>query len=443
MKDFQKALYSRKGSQLDLSFDLQTLEGSERVVVGFATLDNVDFGDDIVASEASLKAFQNFRGNVRVQHDKARPVGRVLDFIPAQLHDPVTGQTHDGIKVAVYISEGAEDIWKMCQDGTLSGFSIGGAVTKASKVYRDDLKKTVQIIDEYALLELSLVDSPMNGLANVVDIFKALDQSNLMEKDFNTLNLFYCGTDRLAAKVHGSDYDCPSCGDAMVSFGKTNENEEISKSLEKVFAELNNKETKGGQSTVKDTTVEINKDAEGNTEEVVVEEAVIDEEAPKAEEEKVETEVEEVVETPDAETETDNAESDAVEEVAAEEEAKIDEDTKTLMEDLKAALAAAREESSATAKSVDGFKDELETLSKGFTTLKSEIEALSTEQGDIKEKLNSVNEGIQATQKRLDVVDENSVFKKSLEGNSSEHESVKEPEESIFKGRFWSGNYKV
>ncbi len=431
MTDFQRALYNRRGSQLNLSFDLQKSEGSDRVVVGFATLDNVDFGDDIVTAEASLKAFQGFRGNVRLQHDKGRPVGRVLDFMPASYFDEKTGKTYNGIKVAVYISKGAEDVWEMCQDGTLSGFSIGGAVIKASKIYKQDIKKTVQIIDDYALLELSLVDSPMNGEANIQTVFKALEEPT-MEKSFDVKNLFYCGVDQIAAESYGNEHSCPSCKEPMVSFGKKNENEDIAKSLENVFKELR-QETKGGQSTMSDTTVEIVKDVEGNDEIAEINEAVVEEvEVPDTEiVEEVETEVEEVVETPDAEVEDESTDS---EEVAEEKPVENEVDTAELIAQLQAELKAALEASQlVTSKGFEEVKENFETFSKELAAVKQEIAKHEETTSELKEKLNSVSEGIVETQKRLDVVDGNLAIKKSLD-TPSQHKVQKE---SPMTGVFW------
>lgn len=442
MNEIGKLLYNRQGSQLNLSFDLVSMEGSSRTVVGYATLDNIDFGSDIVDKSASVKAFSNFRGNVRLQHDKNRPVGRVLDFQPAIVTGE-DGQEYSAIKVAVYISEGAEDVWKMVQDGTLSGFSIGGAVLSASKIYNKELKKTVQVINDYALLELSLVDSPMNGLANVISIHKSLGFDKVMEKDFSSLNLFYCGQDELSLKAPGEECICPKCDELMVNFGNTNENEDIEKSLEKVFEGLKI-ETKGGHPTMEDT---LEKDIEDNNEEkdvitsdqVTDEELVEDKEAPVVEETVETDEVEEEVEPEEEESEedSDEAEEETEEDAETEEaDAESEEDSnEKLVEELRSIIA---EHSAATAKSLDEVREELSATNAGLSELAKEHAALKDTTVEIKEKLNSATEELKEANKRLDVVTDGTPIKKSLDSDTSAN-SNSQKKDSIWKGLFVEG----
>lgn len=165
---------SAESATFDVEIDPNDIDASQRIVVGFATLDNLDSSDDIVTAEASMKAFEQFHGNVRLMHE-SRPVGKVISSQPAVYFDPATGEEHSGIQVSVRISKAAEDVWTMCQDGTLSGFSIGGEVLKASKVYSEQYGKAVKYIDDYRLTELSLVDSPANAFANITAIKKSSD----------------------------------------------------------------------------------------------------------------------------------------------------------------------------------------------------------------------------------------------------------------------------
>lgn len=165
---------SAESATFDVEIDPNDIDTSQRIVVGFATLDNLDSSNDIVTAEASMKAFEQFHGNVRLMHE-SRPVGKVISSQPAVYFDPVTGEEHSGIQVSVRISKAAEDVWTMCQDGTLSGFSIGGEVLKASKIYSEQYGKAVKYIDDYRLTELSLVDSPANAFANITAIKKSSD----------------------------------------------------------------------------------------------------------------------------------------------------------------------------------------------------------------------------------------------------------------------------
>ena len=163
-----------ESTEIKLSIDPNEDDMSQRLVVGFATLDNIDQTGDIVTSEASLKAFGSFRGNIRLMH-LPEPVGKVVDYQPAVYIDEATGKSYNGIQVTARISKAADNAWIMCNDGTISGFSIGGRVIKTSKQYDESAGTTVNVIEEYALTELSLVDNPANQFANITAIRKSAD----------------------------------------------------------------------------------------------------------------------------------------------------------------------------------------------------------------------------------------------------------------------------
>lgn len=444
-----KLLYARKGSQIN--FDLNTSTGSNRIVTGYATIDNIDFGNDIVSKEASLKAFSNFRGNVRLQHDKGRPVGRVVDFQPAEVIDEVTGKVFQAIKVAVYISEGAEDVWKMVQDGTLSGFSIGGAVLDASKVYDKELKKVIQVINDYALLELSLVDSPMNGLANVVSIHKSLDFDTVLEKDFSSLYLFWCGTDKMSLKSPGMEATCPKCGEQMFNFGSTTEEADIAKSLEKVFSTF---DAKGGQPSmednfentdvVQDQVTSVDAPVDNDVEEVTLDaedtdDIVAEDEADEADslDNDNDDEVEdEVVADKDESALENNSDEDLVH-TDKEPEVSFD---RAAIEELIAELRSLMDEhGSKTAESIDGIREELATTNKSLEEIAREHEALKSTTGEIKEKLNKAEEALTETKKALeDVANSRGSLKKSLDSQSTS-DRPSNTNRSVFAG-VWSDN---
>lgn len=164
-----------ESTEIQVSIDPNEGDASQRLVVGFATLDNIDQTGDIVTAEASLKAFDSFRGNIRLMH-LPEPVGKVVDYQPAVYFDEATGAQYNGIQVTARISKAADNAWIMCQDGTISGFSIGGRITKTSKQYDDKMGKEVNVIEEYVLTELSLVDNPANQHANITAIRKSADR---------------------------------------------------------------------------------------------------------------------------------------------------------------------------------------------------------------------------------------------------------------------------
>jgi hypothetical protein len=60
-----KAHWDIEGNDVRLSMPFSKVDKERRIVSGFATLDNVDRQKDIVTSDASMKAFSKFRGNIR------------------------------------------------------------------------------------------------------------------------------------------------------------------------------------------------------------------------------------------------------------------------------------------------------------------------------------------------------------------------------------------
>ena len=450
--DERRLYWQRRGSNLDIGIDLKSVEAEGRTVVGFATLDNIDFANDIVPLEASIKAFEDFRGNIRIQHDRNQPVGKMTGAEVAEYTDPETGETHLGVKVSAYISKGADHVWEMVQDGTLSAFSIGAAIKKATKAFDQGLRKEVRIIEEYVLLELSLVDNPMNNLANVVSVFKSLDDVEYTEKGFVGTHLMYCAVDQLATKSTTTSAPCPKCGEIMANLGHISDNTDIGSQLNKVFAAQkghedlsNEKNMKGGHPKVADT---VEKDAD-NGDEVVSEveasevvevetETVVDE----AGTEVVETEsaeVEEVeLEETVAEVDTENEETSETVEAEAQDDAALSaDDVRAMLEGFKEILI--QEFAAASSKDIAGVVERFETVEKALNETVSELKEA---QDLVNKRLDSFEGTVKETNKRLDVVDNASAMKKSLDSDSVKDSQVIEEEDAkSFKG-FFSTNIK-
>ena len=84
-----KASWNTEGENVRLSMPFSKVDIERRIVSGFATLDNVDKQFDVVTTEASLKAFKKFRGNIREMHQPIS-VGKVVDFKEEKYFDPET-----------------------------------------------------------------------------------------------------------------------------------------------------------------------------------------------------------------------------------------------------------------------------------------------------------------------------------------------------------------
>ena len=227
------------GNSVNLTMPISKIDEEKRIVSGFATLDNIDKQGDRVLPEASEKAFANFRGNVRLMHQPI-PAGKVVSFRSDTFFDPETKKQYTGVFVDTYVSKGAQDIWEMVLDGTLTGFSIGGAIKETDTELDEETNNTVRIIKEYDLVELSLVDSPANQFANIFSIQKTIDGDIVdgMFSKSNIQNVFWCEQEEMAYLSNEEKYSCASCSSELSSIGwideitKANVEEAMSKVVE-------------------------------------------------------------------------------------------------------------------------------------------------------------------------------------------------------------------
>ena len=194
-----------------LSFPIAKVNKEKRTVSGFASLDNVDRHGDIVTADASKKAFESFRGNIREMHGPSA-VGKMIDFKEDAFFDKASGKKYSGVYVTAYISKGAQDAWEKVLDGTYSGFSIGGNIVDAKMEKADGGDEERRVIHNYDLHELSLVDSPANPLANFFSIQK-------MAKAMTLENVYWCKEDEVASTSIEIQKNCSVCGDQMTNVG--------------------------------------------------------------------------------------------------------------------------------------------------------------------------------------------------------------------------------
>lgn len=228
--NIQKVHWNNSESRVKFSFPISKVNKEKRTVSGFATLDNIDRHGDIVTSDASEKAFNRFRGNLREMHQPIA-IGKVLSFNPEDYFDKESGKTYKGIYVNAYVSKGAQDTWEKVLDGTLTGFSIGGNIVQSA--FEPGDKEDRRVIKEYELMELSLVDTPANPLASIFSIQKNADGTTMikgMAADTNIENVYWCKTDKIASTSSESSKDCVVCGSNMESVGWI-ENSETEKGL--------------------------------------------------------------------------------------------------------------------------------------------------------------------------------------------------------------------
>lgn len=396
---------------INIPISKSNIDVERRIVSGWATIDNVDQMLDKVTAEASLRAFNKFRGNVREMHDKKTAVGKVVHF--NQKEFMTNGKAYTGIYVDVYVSKGAESTWQKVLDGTLSAFSVYGPILEISKQYDVDKETIVKVVTDYELIELSLVDNPGNELCNVVSISK--NKEGIAE-NVDLMNVFWCEDDKLAEAY--SDFDekkCMTCTKQMeiigtyesVDDGKEEFETELVKILKdqgkitKNLGELNEEldETKGGS------------------------------QMSEVEKEKVEA-VAEVEETEEAKVETEETSEKEVEVVKEPDLVSIGKALESIQESITKASAETREETltkiqEAVASVEASVATQLEDLRKSYSKLEEEVKV--------------VKDGLGAVEKSLSTVSE------SLEKSSAVQKSSNVEPELIKKGpentKSWSGSF--
>jgi len=457
VNSISKAHWDTDGENVRLSMPLTKVDKERRIVSGFASLDNVDKQDDIVTAEASMDAFAKFRGNIREMHQPLA-VGKMVSFKSDKYFDPETKKFYNGVFVSAYVSKGAQDTWEKVLDGTLAGFSIGGKMNKWDDAYDEKADKTIRVIKQYDLVELSLVDSPANQFANIVSVEK-VDGVDIIKGDETLLeNVFWDKESGLVMVSENESETSPVNGNEMSNIGfvektdneKTNMIKFLVDSAKGINTSKINKEANPMAKTTKNVADEIVSKSEATVEAVEV--------APEAE----------AVETAPAEETTDKADKKPMtdEENAAEDSKDSTEKAAKPMtdEEESAAMAAAEtpadEDAEAKKKPMAPKSDEVTAeadntvdLNQAFSdlastvkSLQAEVELLKSSKVDVDEVKNSfeaVAKDIAAASnvfnefgKRVDAVEADTAFRKSGDLGEIVQNQPETVEKSLWGGSF-------
>jgi hypothetical protein len=435
-----KAQWDTDGEDVRLSMPFSKVDKERRIVSGFATLDNVDKQNDIVTPEASVKAFQKFRGNIREMHQPIS-VGKMVSFKEDKYFDPETKKMYSGVYVSAYISKGAQDTWEKVLDGTLSGFSIGGRMNKWDDAFNTDMDKQVRVIKDYDLLELSLVDNPANQFANILSIQK-VDGVDVMSGDVTDTvieNVFWDKDSNLVMLSENDNEVSPTTGKPMENIGFVEKSDSDKQDMIKFLVDS----AKGiDLSKMTEEVGPMTETTENTVEDVAAEEVATEsaEVAPEAEatadDVVVETEdglekSDEVEATADAEeaaTVTEDA-SEATSEAATEVEADVEkaDDVTALVSEIKDGLASAFSDLSAVVKSLN---DEIAELKKSFGGVETRLNAVSTDVNTVKSDFGNIG-------KRVDAVEADTAFRKSGDlGEIVQDSQIEKSDKSPWGGRF-------
>ena len=432
--NIEKSLWSSHGDNITLSVPFTKVNREKRTVSGFATLDNVDQTGDVVTSEASIKAFENFRGNLREMHQPVA-VGKIVSFKPETYYDPASKEFYNGVYVDAYISKGAQDTWEKVLDGTLAGFSIGGKIIESDNEVNKATGKTVRFIKDYALMELSIVDSPANELCNILSISKMNGQLVFkgMAADIVTENIFYCNESDSVFISTESSYDSPVTGKPATLIGWVESNDvNKAKEIDKIL-DLHKKSRLSTPETqiAKQADIEGGKEVSDNTENVVAEDAV----APEATVEDTAA-VAPAEEAPAVEEAPADAVADAsaetLEKAADVSEVMVDEpDFAKMLGDLKGFFSETLNKASeANAAQVSLIKDTVETFSK---SVDGRISELAEQHTALSKAVEDIKNTIDGVEKRVDAVESETAIKKSSDLGGSQEVTIKKSK--------WNGSF--
>ena len=426
--NINKAFWTTDGDNVRLSMPFGKVDIEKRIVSGFASLDNIDKQYDIVTTEASMAAFAKFRGNIREMHQPSA-VGKMISFKEEKYFDPETKKFYKGIYVSTYISKGAADAWEKVLDGTYTGFSIGGRMNKWDDAYNEELDKSIRIIKEYDLVELSLVDSPANQFASIMSVEKVngVDTIKGDLADLVVENVFYDKETGIVLTSDEETYVSPVSGNEMTNIGFVEKNDSDKANMIKFLVD-----SAKGISTIK-ITKEVNPMSEDTTtvdapvaEAEAVSVEVTPEAQPTEETEKAEVVAEatpEAIEKSDSEDSATSSTEDAIqtpEAPAAEDAAKADEVIANAIADIKESVTNAFGDLTATIKSLG---DEV-------ANLKKSLDATTTDVNQIKGTFNEIG-------KRVDSVEKDTAFRKS--GDLGE--IVQELDSSPVQKSLWGGRF--
>jgi outer membrane murein-binding lipoprotein Lpp len=432
-----KAHWNTEGEQLRLSMPFSKVDKERRTVSGFATLDNLDKQDDIVTTEASLKAFKKFRGNIREMHQPSA-VGKMVSFKEDKYYDQESEKMYSGVVVSAYISKGAQDAWEKVLDGTYTGFSIGGRMNTWDDAYDEKMDKQVRIIKDYDLIELSLVDSPANQFANIISVEKVDGVDIVKGMDTAIENVFWDKESGIVLVSENESETNPVNGNQMQNIGFVEKTDNEKTSMIKFLVES----AKG--TSISKTDKEANPMAK--TTKKVAEEIV----------EKTDAVVEDVQVAPQADAVVETAEVAKSEDVAAEASATVDQAVETEVakaEEPAVAEVAKSEEVVAEVKTeevsksdeviVDAVTEIKNTLTSAFSDLVATVKSLQEQVNAMTKSIDAVSQDVAAAKdefnefgKRVDAVEADTAFRKSGDLGEIVQEQPAMVEKSLWGGRF-------
>jgi hypothetical protein len=368
-------------------------------------------------------------------------VGKMVNFKEDRYFDAESKKFYSGVFVSAYISKGAQNTWEKVLDGTLSGFSIGGKMNKYDDMYDEKMEKTIRIIKDYDLIELSLVDNPANQFANILSVEKVngVDMIKGENLDVEFENVFWDKENGIVKVSSEETEESPINGTLMKNIGFVEKNDSEKSEMIKFLVDsakgINTSKMKKEEDPMNETTenvVEKNDDLveeaqvapEADAETTADVEKAYSEEDKDKEEKSMDEEEKKADDMKEDEEET--MKSEDMEETAKEEVSKSDEVIATAVADIKDTLTSAFSDLAETVKSLH---EQVSELNKSLGIVKGELSSVKGELSQAKSEFDNFG-------KRVDAVEADTAFRKSGDLGEIVQDQPEKVEKSLWGGRF-------
>lgn len=446
--EIKKAHWTSDGDNYRMDMALTKVDKENRLVTGWASLDNPDLQGDIVLKEASEKAFARFRGNIREMHQPIA-VGRMVSYRPDSYYDTETKKFYNGIVVTAYVSKGAQSTWEKVLDGTLQAFSIAGPINDSEMEFSKDAGRPLRIIKDYDLVELSLVDSGGNQLANIISIQKSVDgavSATGIAVETTTENVFWCDKHESGIAKTSTDETevCPD-GHTMRNIGwyETDGSDKAEKVQKVIDSHLSSTDSAKAEIAKQDEPANheggvdvaeenVNPEAEvdaGSTAPVVdesTEQGQSESDADGSVEAVAEASEDNVVE--EAEVSAEESADEEAEKAADVSEVEGDEpDFAKMFGDLQSAIENGLEKNA---------KASSDAIADAKAAFEAKVEELAKAHSELVEKFNGIETELKSVEKTLAAVESDTAVRKSGDLGGSKEPAVAKSNGSVWGGRF-------
>jgi len=138
-------------SKTNLIRSRNTVKSGDRVVVGYATTEDIALDNYIFTGEALRDAQNDLleKSTVLFNHDDDRPIGKVVE----------TAVDDYGLLVKCVISKEEDEIWNKVQEGIINKFSIQGRALETTPIQGEGEEEVLRVT-KLELFETSLVSVP-------------------------------------------------------------------------------------------------------------------------------------------------------------------------------------------------------------------------------------------------------------------------------------------